>query len=169
MTALAMDDAVPAFRARRPLALGFATLAVLFGGLFGWGAFTTISGAVIAAGQVEVETRDQVVEHLDGGTVAAILAKDGDRVEAGQVLVRLSGGKLQSEAALLEAEHAELVAWRNRLEAEFGDAETVAWDPALAARAKTDPRSPRWSRARPGCSRPGASPAPARWRSSGSA
>ena len=139
MTALAMDGAVPVFATRRPLLLGFATLAVLAGGLFGWGVFASISGAVIAAGQVEVETRDQVVEHLDGGTVGAILAKNGDRVEAGQVLVRLSGGKLQSEAALLEAEHAELVAWRNRLEAEFGDAGTVAWDPALAARAKTDP------------------------------
>ena len=88
MTALAVHGA-PSFAARRPVILGFLTLAVLVGGAFGWGAFTTIAGAVIAAGQVEVETRDQVVEHLDGGTVGEILVRDGNKVEAGQVLIRL--------------------------------------------------------------------------------
>ena len=68
-----------------------------------------------------------------------ILVKDGDRVESGQVLVRLNGEKLRSEAALLEAELAELVARRNRLEAEFGDAQAIAWDTALLARAGADP------------------------------
>ena len=132
---------VPAlvFSARGPLLLGFLSLMVLAGGAFGWGAFASIVGAVIAVGQVEVESRDQVVEHFDGGTVGAILAKDGDRVEAGQVLVRLSGETLRSEAALLEAELADLVARRNRLEAEFGDADAIAWDAALLARAKSAP------------------------------
>ena len=139
MTAAPVGDAPSTFAARRPLLLGYLTLAVLLGGLFGWGAFASIAGAVIAAGQVEVETRDQVVEHLDGGTVSAILAKDGDRVAAGQALIRLDGKKLGAEAALLETEHADLVARRNRLEAEFADAETVVWDPALAARAAADP------------------------------
>ena len=127
------------FSSRRPLFLGFLTLLVLCGGTFGWGAFASIEGAVIGTGQVEVESRDQVVEHLDGGTVGAVLVKDGDRVEADQVLVRLSGEKLQSEAALLEAEHTELVARRNRLEAEFRNADAIVWDPTLAARAQSEP------------------------------
>ena len=131
--------AARAFSVRRPLLLGFLTLAILCGGAVGWGAFASLAGAVIAVGQVEVESRDQVVEHFDGGTVGAILAQDGDQVEAGQVLVRLSGEELQSEAALLEAELAELVARRNRLEAEFGAAEAIAWDAALVLRAGTSP------------------------------
>ena len=138
MTVLPTDDALPVFAARRPLILGFMTLAVLGGGLFGWGLFSSLSGAVIATGQVEVETRDQVVEHLDGGTVAAILVRDGDRVEAGEVVIRLGSAKLRSEVALLEAEHAELVARRNRLEAEFQNANAVTWDAALVARGETD-------------------------------
>ena len=127
------------FAARRPLLLGFVTLAVLGGGLFGWGALATIAGAVIAVGQVEVETRDQVVEHIDGGTVAAVLVRDGDRVAAGAVLVRLDATRLASEAALLEAELAELVARRNRLEAEFRDSAEIAWAAELAAMAARDP------------------------------
>ena len=148
LPALRRDDAtaaVPApdasrlFAARRPLLLGFLALAVLVGGMFGWGTFASISGAVIASGRVEVESRDQVVEHVDGGTVGTILVKNGDRVEAGDVLVRLDDGELRSEETILASEHAELVARRNRLEAEFGDAETVRWDAALAANAETDP------------------------------
>ena len=121
-----------ALAVRRPLVLGFAALALLGCGLFGWGAVASISGAVIAAGRVDVETRDQVVEHIDGGTVEAILARDGDRVEAGQVLVRFDGALLRSEEAMLGTEHAELVARRNRLEAEFRDAERIGWDAELA-------------------------------------
>ena len=127
------------FAARRPLLLGFLTLAVLAGGLFGWGAFASISGAVIAAGRVEVESRDQVVEHIDGGTVATILVNNGDRVKAGDVLVRLADGELRSEEAILASEHAELVARRNRLEAEFRDADAIVWDSGLPARSEDDP------------------------------
>ena len=127
-----------AFSARRSVVLGLLTLAVLGGGLFGWGAFASISGAVIATGQVEVETRDQPVEHIDGGTVGAILVRDGDRVAAGEMLIRLDDAQLRSEATLLEAQAAVLAARRNRLEAEFVDAATIRWDAALAARAQDD-------------------------------
>ena len=126
------------FAARRPLLLGFLTLLTLGGGLFGWGTFATLAGAIIAAGQVEVETRDQVVEHIDGGTVGEILVRDGDRVEAGDVLIRLDDTLLRSEEAILQTEYAELVARRNRLEAEFRYADEIAWDPAVAALAERD-------------------------------
>ena len=127
------------FPARRPLALGMLTLALLGAGLFGWGTSTNISGAVIASGRVEVKGRDRVVEHVDGGTVAAVLVRDGDRVAAGQPLLWLDGTRLRSEAAVLAAEADELTARRNRLEAEFDDARTIAWDAKLAARAASDP------------------------------
>ena len=120
------------FAARRALLLGFLTLLALGGGLLGWGTFATLSGAVIAAGQVEVETRDQVVEHIDGGTVGEILVRDGDRVAAGDVLIRLDDTLLRSEEAMLQVGYAELVAWRNRLEAEFRYADGITWSSELA-------------------------------------
>ena len=128
----------PRFSSRRPLLLGFLTLTALAAGLVGWGAFASLSGAVIAAGRVEVETRDQVVEHFDGGTVGAILVRDGTRVAAGDVLLRLDDARLRSEAAVLEAEVAELAVRRNRLEAEFRDARAIVWDAALIAHAEAD-------------------------------
>ena len=127
------------FPTRRPLLLGFLTLAVLGGGLFGWGAFASISGAVIASGRVEVAGRAQVVEHIDGGTVSAILVRNGDRVAVGDVLLRFDDGLLSSEETILAAQHAELVARRNRLEAEVAGAAAIPWDAELARRAWVEP------------------------------
>ena len=126
------------FSARRPVALGLLTLAALLVGALGWGAFASISGAVIAPGRVEVESRAQAVEHIDGGTVKAVLVRNGDRVAAGAVLIRLDDGELRTEEAVLAAEHAELVARRNRLEAEYRDADAIRWDAALARWAEAD-------------------------------
>ena len=126
------------YSSRRPLLLGFVTLAVLVAGLFGWGAATTIAGAVIAAGQVDVEMRAQVVEHEDGGTVEEILVRDGDRVASGDTLVRLEDAALRSQEALLRAEAVELTAWHNRLEAEYRGSGAVTWETWLVEQARTD-------------------------------
>lgn len=113
------------FSARRALLFGFGGLVLLVGGLLGWSMFASVSGAVIATGQVVVETRNQVVEHIDGGTVSAILVRDGDTVARDDVLLRFSDGLLRSEAAILEAE--------------FRGAEAIVWDAALDVLAANDP------------------------------
>ena len=124
--------------ARRALLFGFGGLALLVGGLIGWGVFASVSGAVIATGRVVVETRNQVVEHIDGGTIGEILVRDGDTVAPDDVLLRFSDGALRSQAALLEGQYAELAARRNRLEAEFQGADVIVWDAALEVLAAND-------------------------------
>ena len=129
-----------AFSAGRALALGFGGVMVLVGGLLGWSLFASISGAVITAGLVEVESGNQVVEHIDGGTVSEILVRDGDRVVQGDVLLRFSDARVRSEEAILKAQVAELAARRNRLEAEFQSVDAIVWDEELLAIAASDPR-----------------------------
>ena len=126
------------YSSRRPLVLGFLTLAALAAGLFGWGAGTTIAGAVIATGRIDIETREQVVEHIDGGTVGAILVRDGDWVAAGDVLIRLKDAAMRSQEELLRAEAVELTAWRNRLEAELRGSDAIAWDAGLVEQERSD-------------------------------
>ena len=120
------------------LSLGFGALAVLVGGIVGWSIFASISGAVIVTGWVASESRNQVVEHIDGGTVSEILVRDGAAVAAGDVLLRFDDALPRSEEAILQSQHIELVARRNRLEAEFRNADTVVWDPGLAALGETE-------------------------------
>ena len=129
------------FSARRAVTLGFGGLGVLLAGLAGWGAFASIAGAVIATGQVAVESRNQAVEHIDGGTVAEVPARDGDTVEQGDVLLRFSASLLRSEEAILKARYVEFAARRNRLEAEYRGEAAISWDPDLTALADGDPKA----------------------------
>ncbi len=129
----------PVWSARRPLTLGFAALAVLVLGFGGWAGFATLSGAVVAPGQVEVEQNRQVVQHPDGGVVAEILVAEGDRVAAGDVLLRLDGAEIASELAIVSGRLTETTARRARLEAERDGAAQPVYPPALLAEAATRP------------------------------
>ena len=126
--------------ARRPLLIGFLALAVLLGGFGAWATLTTISGAVVAPGLIEVEQNRQAVQHPDGGLVAEVAVREGDGVAAGQVLLRLDGEVLASELALVEGELFEIMARRGQLEAERDGSAEIAFDPALveAARGRPD-------------------------------
>lgn len=104
--------------ARFPLIVGFSAVALMLGGLGTWSVATEISGAVIASGTVVVENDRQVVQHPDGGVVGQILARDGDVVQAGEVLIRLDGTFLRSELAVVERQILEFYARRARLVAE---------------------------------------------------
>ena len=125
--------------ARGALILGFGALVVLVGGLVGWSVFASIRGAVVATGWVATEGRNLVVEHIDGGTVQELRVRDGDRVAAGDLLLRFDDALLRSEEAILQARHAELVARRNRLEAEFRNEDAIAWNAELDDLAAADP------------------------------
>ncbi|MDF2233531.1 HlyD family type I secretion periplasmic adaptor subunit [Albimonas sp. CAU 1670] len=118
--------------------IGFVGLLLLVGGFGAWAAFANISGAIIASGEVDVETREQVVQHPDGGVVGEIMVRDGDRVQAGDVLLRFDDTLARSEAVILEDQYWELVARRNRLEAEQYDWDAIRFDERLLEKAKTD-------------------------------
>jgi HlyD family secretion protein len=116
----------------RPFVLiGYATLAVLVLGLGGWGVMARISGAVIAMGTVEVEGNRQVVQHPVGGVVTEILARDGDVVAAGDVLLRLEGASIISEHQIVEGQLFELVARQDRLEAQRDAKQAVSFSDEL--------------------------------------
>lgn len=114
--------------------LGYATLALLVLGLGGWGVMARISGAVIATGTVEVEGNRQVVQHPVGGVVTEILARDGDEVAAGDVLLRLEGDAQRAEFQTVEGQFFELVARQNRLEALRDREGAITFDDELLSR-----------------------------------
>ena len=126
-----MTDHDMHWSAGRPLFWGFLTLALLIGGLGMWSVLTTLAGAIIAPGQIEVARNRQVVQHVDGGVVAEILVTEGDEVKSGDVLLRLDGSQLQSEFTIVENQLHELSARRARLEAERDAAEAVTFSADL--------------------------------------
>jgi len=102
----------------RHVILGAVALVILVGGVGVWSAFASIAGAVVAMGQLKVESNRQVVQHPDGGVVKEILVKEGDVVEAGEVLLRLDDKLMAGELAIAEGQLYEIMARRGRLIAE---------------------------------------------------
>lgn len=126
--------------ARGPVWVGMLSVAVLVAVLGVWGNFATISGAIIANGMIQVESLRQVVQHPQGGVVGQINVEDGDKVAAGDVMIRFDDTLLKSQLATVEGQLDELTARRGRLEAERDEADAIRFDPAFAARAETDQR-----------------------------
>lgn len=133
------QNTAPNWSGAMPLATGIIALVVLVGGLGVWLVRTEISGAVVASGMVQVESNRQVVEHLDGGMVGEILVKDGDIVEAGDVLIRLDGQRVKSELTIVQGQLQEILARQARLRAERDNAEEVTTDEELLALAAGSP------------------------------
>lgn len=90
----------------------------LMGIFLAWAQFTQISSAVIAPGQIIVPGKPRVVQSLDGGMVAEIAVANGDRVSAGQVLMRLDPTLIQVKLDMARNRLAAALALRSRLEAE---------------------------------------------------
>ena len=124
---------------RKPLKIGLAALFGLFGLVFVWAATFDIAGAVIGKGHVQATTNRIAVQHPVGGVVAEILSNNGDRVKAGQVVVKLDDSALQSELATVESELFQLLANEARLEAELADRRTLSPDPLLRQAVLTNP------------------------------
>lgn len=129
----------PTWSARSALWLGYATIVLLLAGFGGWGALTHIQGAIVAPGQIEVEQNRQIIQHPDGGVIESLHVTEGQKVAAGDLLLRLDGSALTSELAIVQGQLVELQARRARLEAERDDAAAVTLPPALTDSAKTNP------------------------------
>jgi len=128
-----------AWSARGPVLLGTATVALLVAALVFWGVGTRIEGAIVAPGQVQVESNRQIVQHPDGGVVASIAVTEGQTVAAGDLLLRIDGSLFASELAIVEGQLFESRARRARLEAERDEAAAPVIPPDLAAVAAARP------------------------------
>ncbi len=125
--------------AQKYIRFGLICVLILGGGFGGWAATASLKGAVIASGQLRVESNRQVVQHLDGGVVGEILVRDGDVVEAGEVLIKLDDTLLRSELVTLESQLFEIIARRGRLEAVQVDAGEIKFDDELLSVAQDYP------------------------------
>ena len=80
----------------RPLRFGLFTILFGVGGVFGWGAFAMIDSAVVAPGTLMVELNRRNVQHLEGGIIGEVLAREGAIVAAGQPLIRLDDTRVRA-------------------------------------------------------------------------
>ena len=124
----------------RYVTLGMVALLGLLGGLFYWSVSTEIAGAIVTSGRVEVESNRQIVQHPQGGVVGEILVEDGQRVAAGEVLLRFDSVLTESELAITEGQLFELLGQKARLLAERDGADEITFGAELVEIAQKLPK-----------------------------
>lgn len=112
---------------RRYLFVGIGAVVALVFGLGGWAAIANISGAIVATGQVQVKGNSKRIQHREGGIVGEILISDGQRVEAGDLLIRLDATLVRTNLAVIEKQLIEFSAREARLLAERDGSAAIAF------------------------------------------
>lgn len=103
---------------RANVLVGLAISAVLVGGIGVWAGTTSLAGAVIASGTVVVESNAKKVQHQTGGIIGAINVREGDRVAAGEVIVRLDETLTRANLQIIAQQYDRTIARQARLQAE---------------------------------------------------
>jgi HlyD family secretion protein len=123
---------------RNTLLVGHLSILAMLGVFGYWSYAAELNSAVIAPATIVVESYSKKVQHQQGGIVAKILVKDGDRVEGGQDLIILDTTDTKAELKILEGLLDELLVKRARLEAQRDGAALIRLPDAVKARAATD-------------------------------
>ena len=127
------------FSVTKYIAIGGLCAIGFMGGFALWSVSVTLSGAVIAWGQVTLMDHNHPIQHPTGGQVAHLLVKEGDVVQMGTPLLQLDGHAQTVQLDLTEGHLFEIMARRARLLAERDDRLSIEFDPALQSRAAEDP------------------------------
>lgn len=106
---------------------GYLTVFLGFG-IFGtWAATAPLASGVVGKGVVSLEGNRKTIQHLEGGIVSDIVAKEGDIVNAGDVLIKLDPTQARGNYALWNTKLLYLQATEARLIAESTGAETITF------------------------------------------
>lgn len=122
---------------RRHLLVGGLMGGMLLGGLGTWATATNLAGAVVANGTFVVDSYVKKIQHPSGGVVGEILIDEGERVAAGDVLMRLDATQTKASLAIVTKRLIELSARLARLEAERDDKPELSF-PRWLLQAETD-------------------------------
>ena len=90
-----------------------------------WGNMAPIAGAVVASGVFVVTGQNKIVQHLEGGVIREIYVREGDTVEAGQLLLELDDTAARAELQRLFLRRIRLTAIDARLQAEMREEQDI--------------------------------------------
>jgi HlyD family type I secretion membrane fusion protein len=113
---------------RRLFIFSAFTVVSIFGAGGYWMTTAQLGSAAVASGVIIAKSERKSIQHLEGGIVDDILVSEGDRVTAGQVILRLDSTSAEASLELLKVRLVSATALENRLRAERDKADEVAFD-----------------------------------------
>jgi HlyD family type I secretion membrane fusion protein len=124
--------------AKWPIFAGLAILVVWLGCFGVWAGVAPLNSAVVAPGTFVATGQNKLVQHFEGGIIREIAVKDGDVVEANQVLVRMDDTAADTKLRRLVIKKYRQLAMKARLEAEMSSSDTIE-TPAAFSETARDP------------------------------
>ena len=82
-----------------------------------WSVFARVGEIARAPGEAVPATQSRVIQHRDGGSVAAVLVRDGQMVNKGDVLLKLDDADIRQDLARAQARQTTLDLQEERLRA----------------------------------------------------
>lgn len=111
--------------------IGYLIVFVTFG-IFGtWATFAPLESAALAPGVVTVQSYRKTVQHLEGGIVKELHARDGELVSAGDPLIVLDDTQVRAEYGITRSQLIATQAMEARLRAERDGLEAVDYSGML--------------------------------------
>jgi len=111
--------------------IGYFIVFVTFG-IFGtWATFAPLESAALAPGVVTVQSYRKTVQHLEGGIVKELHARDGEVVSAGDPLIVLDDTQVRAEYGITRSQLIATQAMEARLRAERDGLEAVDYSRML--------------------------------------
>lgn len=111
------------------------TIALFFVVFLLWADNASLEEVTRGDGRIIPSSQTQVVQHLEGGIVAAILVREGEIVDRGQALMRIENVVAESELAEKRQRYVSLLANAARLRAEAEGEPATAFPPLVLAEA----------------------------------
>lgn len=117
--------------ARRVGRIGLWALLIFFGGFVLWAVWAPLDEGVPGNGMVTLDTKRKAVQHPTGGIVREVLVREGERVQAGQLLMRLDDTNARADYEAVRQRYLGGRALQARLQAEKAGAATISFHPDL--------------------------------------
>lgn len=117
---------------------GLWVLVLGFGGFLLWAGLAPLDEGVPSMGTVAIDTKRKTVQHLTGGIVKEVLVREGEEVQAGQVLMRLDSAVSTANFESIRQRYVGLSAVQSRLQAEQQGLSKITFQPEVL-QAMSDP------------------------------
>jgi protease secretion system membrane fusion protein len=125
---------------RRPGRWGLGLVLAGFGGFILWAIMAPLDAGIVANATVNVTDNRKTIQHLTGGSVKAILVREGQLVQHNQALIELDSTQALAEQGVVSSQYIVVRTVENRLQAERDGLDEVTFDPELLAQFADNPR-----------------------------